>query len=295
MRTPPRHLPALITPFTRSGEVDEPGHFANIELLTERGVSGFLIAGSTGEGPYLEPGERARLVAGARAAAPRSFLLCGIASESLRGALRQASEAAEAGADAILALTPTTLVRGRHARVHEYFADVAARAPLPVFMYSVPNVTGYEFPLDDVIELSRHENIRGMKDSGGHPVRLGSIVRGAPKDFFMFTGSSAAVSLSVAGGARGAITASANYAPQLVGEIASGGRTSPARVDEAQAALIKLSKTVEAHGAAGSKAAAGLVGLATGSPRRPLRPVTAAVTRHLAAAIREAGIEVTGK
>lgn len=295
MRTPPRHLPALITPFTRSGKLDEAGHFANIELLTERGVRGFLIAGSTGEGPYLEPGERARLVRGARAAAPRAFLLCGVASETLRGSLRQATEAVDSGADAILVLTPTTLVRGRHARVHEYFDDVASRAPLPVFMYSVPNVTGYEFPLGDVVELAHHGNIRGMKDSGGHPVRLGSIVRGAPEDFLMFTGSSAAVSLCVAGGARGAITASANYAPQLVGEIASRGRASPARVDEAQARLIELSRTVEAHGVAGSKAAAGLVGLATGPPRRPLRPVSPAIKRRLAAALGDAGITVTGK
>lgn len=290
MRTPPAHLPALITPFTRAGELDEQGHAANIRLLTERGVSGFLLAGSTGEGPYLEPGERARLTGAARNEAPGAFLLCGVASESLRGALRQAEEAVAAGADAILALTPTTLVRNRHPLVHGYFAELADRSPLPLFLYSVPGVTGYELPLEDAAALSRHPNVAGMKDSGGHPVRVAAIVGAAPEGFHMFTGSSAAVSLSVAGGARGAITASANYAPQLVAEVAAGARSSPAPVAEAQSRLTTLSKTVEAHGAAGSKAAAGLVGLHTGAPRRPLRSVTPAVRRSLAAALRRAGI-----
>jgi dihydrodipicolinate synthase/N-acetylneuraminate lyase len=293
MRTPPAHLPALITPFTRSGELDDAAHAGNIALLTERGVRGFLLAGSTGEGPYLEPGERTRLVEGARSAAPRAFLLCGIASESLRGAIRQAAEAEAGGADAVLVLTPTSLVRGRHQRVREYFSDLSARSPIPVFLYSVPNVTGYELPVEDAVGLSHLDNVAGMKDSGGHPVRVASIIRGAPDRFFMFTGSSAAVSLSVSSGARGAITASANYAPQLVEEIANGGRRSPGRVDAAQARLVKLAKTVEAHGAAGSKAAAGLVGLETGSPRKPLRAVTPAVRNSLATALREAGITVT--
>ena len=66
MRTPPRLLPALVTPFTRSGDLDLAAHRYNLTFLTSQGIKGFLIAGSTGEGPYLEPGERLSLLEVAR-------------------------------------------------------------------------------------------------------------------------------------------------------------------------------------------------------------------------------------
>ena len=103
---------------------------------------GFSDRRLTGEGPYLEPGERASLIATARhELGKRPFLLAGVGAESLRLALAQADEAATAGADAILVLTPTSLVRGNHAAVTAFFSDVADAAPIPVFLYSVPGVT----------------------------------------------------------------------------------------------------------------------------------------------------------
>ena len=56
MRTPPRLMPALITPFTRTGEIDLEAHRHNLRTLSTAGIRGFLIGGSTGEGPYLEAG-----------------------------------------------------------------------------------------------------------------------------------------------------------------------------------------------------------------------------------------------
>ena len=69
------------------------------------------------------------------------------------------------GADAVLAMTPTTLVRHRPDLVEGFFSDLADAAPLPVFLYSVPKVTAYELPLDVAIRLAAHGNVAGMKDS----------------------------------------------------------------------------------------------------------------------------------
>ena len=60
-------MPALITPFTRSGVLDEDAHVHNVVHLERSGVTGFVLGGSTGQGPYLEAGERARLVGATRA------------------------------------------------------------------------------------------------------------------------------------------------------------------------------------------------------------------------------------
>ena len=62
MKTPPRTMAALITPFYEHGSIDEAAHRHNLTLLTEWGLDGFLIGGSTGQGPYLEPGERLSLI-----------------------------------------------------------------------------------------------------------------------------------------------------------------------------------------------------------------------------------------
>ena len=65
----PRTMPALITPFDDDGEIDVVAHHHNVSAATGVGARGVLIAGSTGEGPYLEPGERTTLVATARESA----------------------------------------------------------------------------------------------------------------------------------------------------------------------------------------------------------------------------------
>ena len=96
----PDFMPALITPFGQRGEIDIKAHSGNMRVLAWRGIDGFLIGGSNGEGPYLEAGERARLVKAGRRR--KAHLMVGVAAQSTRTALTQVSEAAEAGADSLL-------------------------------------------------------------------------------------------------------------------------------------------------------------------------------------------------
>jgi 4-hydroxy-2-oxoglutarate aldolase len=264
MRTPPHVMPALITPFSSDGEIDDPAHRHNLEALRARGVAGFLIGGSTGQGPYLEPRERYDLVAIARETTDaEEFLLCGIAAETVREAGHQIAEADAAGADAVLAVTPTTLVRGRDHLVAGFFRAVADLSPLPVLLYSVPALTGYALPTDVVLDLASEAQIVGMKDSGGDPDRVPPLDPLLNRGFVLYAGASRAVFASRAHGAFGAITASANYVPDLVAD---------ALVDEgAQAQLTELTSAVEQHGAAGTYAAAEASGLHAGVPRAPLR------------------------
>src|SRR5665811_1671533 len=102
MKFLPRLLPALLTPFARSGVLDLDANRHNLTALAGQGAKGFLIAGSTGEGPYLEPGERTALLETARDTLGNNpFLLCGISAETTRMALAQAAEAEAGGVDAV--------------------------------------------------------------------------------------------------------------------------------------------------------------------------------------------------
>ncbi len=271
----PRAMPALVTAFDTDGEIDLDAHEHNVGAAVDAGAEGVLIGGSTGEGPYLEPGERVTLVRAAREAFSDVTILCGVFSESQRQASTQISEAADAGADAILVVTPTTLVRGRRSWIVDYFEWAADSSPLPVFLYTVPQVTGYELPCKSVAQLAGHPNIAGMKDSGGDVTRLDDIAGILTESFIVYAGSSRVLTESVERGAYGAITASANYAFATVAAASSGDKT-------AQHTLTAVTSVVEKHGIPGTKYAASLAGMRPGEGRRPLPRLDADVRHAIA-------------
>jgi 4-hydroxy-2-oxoglutarate aldolase len=268
MLPPPEYMPALITPFTRGGEIDIKAHTTNLRLLADDGIQGFVIGGSNGEGPYLEPGERFRLVKAGRRR--KAHFMVGIAAESTRVALHQVEEAVEGGADSVLVMTPTTLTRGRDEAVLRFYLTIADTATVPVFLYSVPSVTSYNLPVELVWRLSRHGNILGIKDSSGDVVRLQSIIDASPSAFLVYSGSSRALTAAIAVGCDGAITGSGNYAPELVLQTLAAAKTDPAKARRLQKRLSAISSDVEAHGVPGVKAAAKAAGLDAGHPREPL-------------------------
>ncbi|MDP9493854.1 MAG: dihydrodipicolinate synthase family protein [Actinomycetota bacterium] len=268
MPSPPEYMPALITPFTRSGEIDTKAHTHNLRVLAEAGISGFVIGGSNGEGPYLEPGERGRLVKTGRRR--KAHLMVGISAESTRVAVRQVQEAADAEADSVLVMTPTTVARGRDEAILRFYRSIADMSPLPVYLYSVPAVTGYNLPIELIWRISRHEKVVGMKDSSGDVVRLQSIIDATPPGFVLYSGSSRALTAAMAVGCHGAITGSGNYLPDLVLQILAATKDSPETARRLQKRLSSVSADVEAHGIPGVKAAAKAAGLDPGYPREPL-------------------------
>lgn len=256
-------MAALITPFDETGSVDEAAHLHNLTQLTEWGLEGFLIGGSTGQGPYLEQGERGVLTSTARTKLGASaFLLTGISAQSVRQAAQQISEAADAGADAVLVTTPTLLLRKKAELVESFYGLVADLSPLPVFCYSVPAVTGYELPIESAVAVCSHPNIAGIKDSGGDPERIRPIIDAMGEGRYFFVGASRIIYEAFSRGAYGSITASGNYAPE---------RAAAAREDAvAQDRLSSIASNVEWHGLAGTYAAASMVGLRAGTMRPPL-------------------------
>jgi dihydrodipicolinate synthase/N-acetylneuraminate lyase len=282
MTSMPRLMAALVTPFDRGGEIDLEHHRHNLGTLWDQGVRGFLIGGSTGEGPYLEPGERHSLISEARATlGKKAVLVGGVAAESVRQAAAMVKEAAEGGADAVLVITPTTLTRNRMKYVEGFYQAVADKSPLPTLLYSVPGITAFEIPEDLVGSLASHPNIVGIKDSGGHPVRLQRILASVPDDFTVFTGSTQALTLALTAGAHGGITASTNYMADRLLATIKMARTDPRKAHPLQRDLSRISAAVEPLGIPGVKAASQAAGLKPGYPRLPLQPLSRAVTARL--------------
>ena len=283
MKPFPRAMPAIITPFDDHQDLDLDAHRHNVTLLGELGYEGFVLAGSTGEGPLLEPGERRRLAAASReAAGDDAFLLCGINAETNRIAASQIAEAAEGDADAVLVLTPTTLSRNRTNFVTAFFREVADESPLQVFLYSVPIVTAYSMPLETVWELAQHPNVVGMKDSSGDTIRVQRMLAGLPDDFALYNGAAPAVTLSLAAGAHGAILAAVNYVPRLSLEVVAAALENPPGDMGMQHRLTAANDGVARYGIPGVKAAAEMAGLRAGRARAPLLPTTEEARAELA-------------
>ena len=267
---------------------------ANVRAHLEAGLSGIVVAGSTGEAALLEEPERHRLVEWTRAIVPdERWLIVGVGAESTRLTLRRAREAAERGADAVLVVAPHYYgAQMTPEALATHFREVADASPLPVILYNIPKYVHFPLAAGLVRELSTHGNVIGIKDSSGDLAQLGAYLDAQSDRFTVLTGSGAGLYPALEMGARGGILAVGLFAAPvsvaLCRSFASGDMASAGR---AQERLTPLSRTIVGEfGVAGVKAALDLVGLAGGRVRAPLLPLRAAARERIAELLSTAGL-----
>jgi 4-hydroxy-2-oxoglutarate aldolase len=280
------------TPFTAADELDLAALGANLARWHETGVTGYVALGSTGERVHLDEREYAAVIEAARAAVPASHLLvAGAGQQSLRHTHTEAQRAAEAGADALLVITPHFYRRAMtHAALVDYYAAVADRTPVPVLLYSMPELTGVALAPETVAELARHPNIVGVKDSSGDILNFAETLRLAPPGFAVLTGNGPLLYAALTAGATGAILAAGCAAPRLaVAIFAAVAAGEHARAVRLQQAFTPLARAVTVrYGIGGLKAALDLAGYAGGPVRAPLRAPTAEARAEIAQLLRAA-------
>lgn len=285
-------IPPLVTPFNRRGGIDEGAFRANLRRYAATKLSGVLVAGSTGEAPYLTDTERLRLVEIARAAVnPPQLLLAGTGLESTAHTLKLSREAIARGADAILVLPPDYYKAAMRPEVLEaHFRAVADGVRRPLLIYSIPQCTGFRMDPEMIGRLSRHPNIAGIKESSGDLEFDRAILGKARKGFRMFIGSGLAIPAGFELGAVGAILVQAGFEPQLcLGIYEAFRRGDATAAEELRTRLaIIVQKITAAYGIPGIKAAMDLLGYRGGLPRLPLAPLSGALRNKVAAALKEA-------
>jgi 4-hydroxy-2-oxoglutarate aldolase len=269
----------LTTPFAGDA-VDTAALAANIARYERHGLAGYLLLGSTGEAALLDEDEKLAVLRAARAAIPRGkLMLAGVGVESTRATVRLARAAAEAGADALLVLTPF-FFRARMSAdaLRRHFETVADAAPVPVLLYNVPVHTSLVIPPAVVGELGRHPNVAGLKDSSGDLPWLLDVLDRVPAGFRVLCGSAAAFASELSAGAVGGILAVGNALPEPLVELhrrhLAGDAAGALALQKAVIGPIRA--IVNAFGIAGIKAAMDLRGLRGGPPRSPLLPVSEA-------------------
>ena len=211
-------LPALATPLTRDGTVDEPAVERLVEHVLAGGVHGLLPLGSTGEAASLDGHARRKLLAAVvKAAAGRVPVLSGVVQSQLGAARADVKAAAELGAIAAL-VAPPYYYPIDQATVLAFYRAVAANSPLPILIYNIPQNTKVVTEPATVATLAHEGAVVGIKDSSRDFEYFSNVclaTRDLP-EFRMFTGSDTMLLAALAVGGAGTICAAANIAPGWV-------------------------------------------------------------------------------
>ena len=263
------------TPFDQDGKISAGAISSNIKGWTAKGVIGFVVLGSTGERVHLDEREYLEVIEISRAAAANdSVFLVGAGQQSTIGTIREVKNAARAGADAVLVITPYFY---RTAITQEtlinFYTAVADESPVPVLLYSMPPLTGIKIEPETVARLSEHANIVGVKDSSNDVAGFSKTVSMCPSDFAVMTGNGTVLLDALRAGATGGILAVGCVVPEVCVEIYRAFKAGEEeRAAVLQSKLTPLAAAVTTRfGIGGLKAALDLAGYRGGAVRAPLR------------------------
>jgi 4-hydroxy-tetrahydrodipicolinate synthase len=207
-------FPAIPTPVTESDRIDERAARAQMDLVVAGGVNGVVPLGGTGEYGALPQAERVRMVAiCADAAAGRIPVVAGVLDPGYYDALASGKAFADAGADALMVLTPYYTTPTQQG-IRDYFTRYADESPLPVMIYEIPYRTRISIAPEVLHELSRHPNIIGMKACNTDMYHFLKVQAGIDASFTVFSGEDTLFPVQMAAGAKGGIVVTASALPR---------------------------------------------------------------------------------
>jgi 4-hydroxy-tetrahydrodipicolinate synthase len=208
-------IPALATPF-RDGAFDEEAFRRFVDWQIEKGSSGLVPCGTTGESATIDNDEHHKIIATcSEQAAGRVPVIAGAGSNDTQTALWHIKEAQIAGADAVLLVAPY-YNRPSQAGLLAHYSYLAERSELPIMLYNVPGRTVTDILPETVIELHRRfpDRIVSIKDASGDLSRVVTHRIGAGPAFNQISGDDPLALAGYVLGQRGCISVTANVAPK---------------------------------------------------------------------------------
>jgi 4-hydroxy-tetrahydrodipicolinate synthase len=241
---------ALITPFTRSGALDEAGIKRLARRQIDAGVHFLVPCGTTGETPTLSEAERRRVVElVVEEAAGQVPVMAGAGGYDTKEVARAAREMQQAGAAGLLSVTPYYNKPTPEGLV-EHFMAVADATPLPIMLYNVPGRTGCNIDAATCAKLATIPHVVGVKEASGNIQQMVEICKAVPADFLVMSGDDALTLPLMAIGGRGVISVAGNEIPaemvQMV-EAAERGDYAAARAVHARILPLMLGNFIESN------------------------------------------------
>lgn len=249
-------VPPMVTPLAEDETLDAAGVERLVEHILSGGVSGLFVLGTSGEGPALGFEVCKELIGlVVERVGGRVPVLVGISHSCLAESLALAQVAHDAGAQAVVA-TPPFYYPTSQAELARYFERLAARSPLPLFLYNMPTHTKVPIELDTVRQLMEVPQIIGLKDSSANMIYFHHLLRlrRSRPDWTILMGPEELLAASVLFGADGGVCGGANLLPRLYVDLFEAARRGELpRTRRLQDEVLHLAEavyTTPGHGAA---------------------------------------------
>lgn len=209
---------ALATPFNSNGvNIDEFKKF--IEFQINSGVDSLVVCGTTGESSTMTKDEKVKTIECAvKTSNSRIPIIVGTGSNNTLASIEMSQLAEKLGADALLVVTPyynKTTQKG----LIEHFKSIASSVSIPIILYNVPSRTGMNISPETCLELSKIDNIVGIKEASGNISQVAKIARLCGNDFSIYSGNDDQIVPILSLGGKGVISVLSNVNPKLVCSI----------------------------------------------------------------------------
>lgn len=262
---------ALVTPFLKDS-VNYPMLEQLLRRQYDAGIRAVVICGTTGESATLTDEEKLTMFRYAKKSMPEDLrIIAGTGSNSTVHAIALSQAAQDAGADALLVVSPY-YNKATPEGLYLHYAAIASSVQIPVILYNVPSRTGVDIPVEVYRRLSQIPNIAGVKEASSDIRKLARIRSQCPDHFTVWCGNDDLAVAAMALGAKGLISVVSNIEPEITGSMI--GAALDGDFDTATALQLSLLPLIEALfqevNPIPVKAAMAIIGYDCGSCRMPL-------------------------
>ena len=231
---------ALVTPFTKSGDLDEAAVRRLARRQIDAGVHFLCPCGTTGENPTLTDAERLRIIEIVVEEAKDVPVLAGAGGYDTRELIHMAGEMARLGVSGFLSVTPY-YNKPTQEGLYQHYRAFAESTALPIVVYNVPGRTGVNVEPSTLARLAQIPNIVGVKEASGNVSQMCEVVRAVPADFLVLSGDDALTLPLMAVGGHGIISVAGNEIPaEMAKMVEAAERNDFAAAGAVHARLLPL-------------------------------------------------------
>ncbi len=234
---------ALVTPFDDNNRLNLPMLGQLIEQQKKNGAAAVVLCATTGESPVLSDSEYETMIRFSVKKINGDIpVIAGAGSNNTARSAERTQMAKEAGADAVLTVTPyynKTTQKG----LIEHYTYIADRTDIPIILYNVPSRTGVNIEPETYYELAKHPNIVAVKEASGNLPAMIKTMRLCQNNLAVYSGDDAIIQPVMAIGGKGVISVAGNLIPQIIVRLCQYMKEN--RIKEAAKLQISVSSLIE--------------------------------------------------